>query len=212
MRKLYTIFMLLALLCNLTLFAQKHQRMPMPEATEEWDMLARKEFRKQRDAFLANDSSARTLSDLGWAGNLKSDLLFHEDGKHAFSMPFGIIFHKAAFGSSVEFSPCGESEDTDAYWSQHAVAVHKNLDSALVIVKRKAVARLFMRAAHTIWGKTESGVADSTRYDNLYSACMHNAEFDCIAVNKDREGRYIVYATLYVPRIENNIVITNEDM
>lgn len=193
-------------------YAGSHKRMPLPEATEEWDILARKEFQKQRDAFLSNDSAVKSLNDLGWANDLQTDMLLPKDKKHSFVMPFGIIFHKTAFGSSVEFSPCGESMDTEDSWSQHAVAVHKNLDSALVIVKRKAVARLFMRAAHSIWLETEGHNIDSTQYNDLYAAYMQQAEFDCIAVNQDRKGNNIVYATLQVPRAKETSEISDEQM
>ena len=205
------LFLLLAVSC-LTVSAKEKQRMPIPEATDEWDILARKEFKKQRDAFLANDSVADALTNLGWADDLKTDMLFPKDKKHSFILPYGIIFHKAAFGSSIEYSPCGESVDTDEYWSEHAVSVHKVLDSALVVAKRKAVARLFMRAAHTIWSETEVNVADSTIYDDLYSNFMQQADFDCIAVNKDRKGNFIVYATLHVPRVSKKNDFSDEEM
>ena len=210
MRKIYTILLIMFFGCMAT-YAVRHKRMPMPEATEDWDILARKEFQKQRDAFLANDSAVKTLNDLGWANGLQTEVLL-KDKKHSFVMPFGVVFHKAAFGSSVEFSPCGESVDTEDYWSQHAVAVHKNLDSALMIVKRKAVARLFMRAAHNIWSETEGHNIDSTQYNDLYAAYMQQAEFDCIAVNQDRKGNYIVYATLQVSRLKETIGISDEQI
>lgn len=211
MKKISTLLLIIFVGCLAT-YAEKKKRMPMPEATEEWDILARKEFQKQRDAFLANDSVATSLNDLGWANGLQTDVLLPKDKKHSFVMPFGMVFHKAAFGSSVEFSPCGESVDSEDYWSQHAVAVHKNLDSALVIVKRKAIARLFMRAAHSIWSETEGHNIDSTQYNDLYAAYMQQAEFDCIAVNQDHKGNYIVYATLQVPRAKETIEISDEQM
>ncbi len=211
MRKCYAILLLVFVGC-LASYGGKHKRPPMPVATEEWDILARKDFQKQRDAFLASDSAIKTLNDLGWANGLQTDVLLPKDKKHSFVMPFGIVFHKAAFGSSVEFSPCGESVDTEEYWSQHAVAVHKDLDSALVIVKRKAVARLFMRAAHSIWSESKGNNIDSTLYNDLYAVYMQQAEFDCVAVNQDRKGNYIVYATLQVPRTKETIEISDEQM
>lgn len=213
MRNICTIIIIgILAFSTLSINAKKKQRMPMPEATEEWDILARKEFKKQRDAFMANDSSLRTLHDLGWANDIKTDALFPNDKKHAFLLPYGVIFQKARYGMSIEYSPCGETSDTDEYWSEHAVAIHTNLDSALVKVKRKAVARLFMRAAHSIWSTTGENGIDSTQYNNIYSLYMQQAEFDCIAVNRDHKNNYIVYATLHVPRLQKELEITDEQM
>lgn len=212
MRKICTLlFCLLAM--NYTIsYAKQRQRMSMPAATEEWEILARKEFKKQRDTFLANDSSQYTLNDLGWINDIKTNALFPENKKHSFKLPFGVIFRKARFGISVEYSPCGESADTDEYWSEHAVAVHADLDSALIKVKRKAVARLFMRAAHTLLSEIGVDTINSTLDSNLYAEYMQQAEFDCISVNKDRKGKYIVYATLHVPRYQKEITETNEQI
>ena len=69
-----------------------------------------------------------------------------------------------------------------------------------------------MRAAHSIWSETDGNAIDSTQYNNIYVSYMQQAEFNCIAVNKDNKGNYIVYATLRVPRPQNELAITDEQM